>query len=183
MLNVLFQDTPAQENIIKLASLAVRMWKVLRYKTTAPDGISPNGIPRVLERLLLMIRDDIQQHLISATAHTLDMDPLQHPLHKTVLQQSVATWQKIINRRSSEGPCDVEGFRLKCEEIFRRRSGYTIPNSVDHRFLFNVDTQYIGQLMMDENDTTPAGMIVLPGTERRRNGFWFWIRDADFGGA
>lgn len=175
LLNMSFANTPEQLYIVKLASLATSFW-------TQPAVDGDEERHWVLNHMIPLIRDDIQQHLLSATTW-FDAQTLQsQQRHIEILKESVATWRNMVSRALGLST----GFLTKKLDDLRGDSEAVLAADVRsgeivrgvHSTYNRVEdhgSEYLGPLLRDERDQAFFGQIAFPELERKDTGYWLRV--------
>jgi hypothetical protein len=176
LLNMYFSHTLEQLHIVKLASLAVGLW------AQRPVDINEERY-RVIHCMILLIRDDIQQHLLSAV-NNFDVNALleQHR-HIEILTESVATWRNMVSRSwglrtNKNSDTQLELLRRDCEaalaaDIRSREIAQNVHSTYNR--VEDHASEYLGPLLRDEKDQEFVDEISFPGLQRRDGGYWLQV--------
>jgi hypothetical protein len=200
LLNISFRNLSQPKQIVKLSNLALTLWLSRVTETDWGYSMFDKGSEDeenawILQRLILLIRDDVYQHLCSAIDDFAEPERGEQQRHIGVFVESMRTWQKITNRHfnSMRGyEHDVESksgyagymsyLRDSCEKNSERDWGtnslqlchswpYSWNRTHDH------GAEWVAPLSSDENDKTPPVPISVPWLERRECGYWFQLVD------
>jgi hypothetical protein len=200
LLNVSFRNLTQAKQIVELSSLALTLWQSRVAETDWGYRMFDRGSEDeenawIFQRLIVLIRDDIYQHLCSVINDLTDAEKFEQQRHIDVFVESMRTWQKMTNRhfKSMWGfEHDVEcktgypGFmahlRDSCEKSLEEEWGedstelcrswpYSLNRIHDH------GAEWVGPLSSDDNDKTPPVPISVPWLERRESGYWFQFVD------
>jgi hypothetical protein len=196
LLNVSFRGLSQSVHIIKLSSLAMALWSERRTETDWGYGMFDKGSEDeehawVLQRMILLLRDDIYKLFYSAIDEFAEGDRVEQKRHIDVFVESVETWQNMINRHtqaakghenfveSKDGYSDrMAHLRQFCERKLTReweREGITLCRSNHHTWnrIYDLGAAWTGPLIRDENDRTTPAVISFPWIDRKEDGFWF----------
>jgi hypothetical protein len=124
LLNTSFRQIRQQKQVIKLAALALKLW---RWRTDRMDwadimsDLKPTDeeYAWIAQKMILLIRDDIYHYLTDAIQELHPTERVEQQKHIDVFLESVSTWRKLINRqfaaaRGHEHPIETGAkFNLK----------------------------------------------------------------------
>ncbi|KAF1916950.1 hypothetical protein BDU57DRAFT_557086 [Ampelomyces quisqualis] len=105
LLNASFRELRQQKQIIKLAALALKLWRSRTDHTEWADVMSDLGTTDeerawIILYLLQLIRDDVYQCLNSAIQEFHNTEGVEQKRHIDVFRESANTWRKLTNRRN-----------------------------------------------------------------------------------
>jgi hypothetical protein len=124
LLNASFRELRQQKQVIKLAALALELWQRRNVRTNWDEFMSESNTTDeqyayIIQKLLLLIRNDIYQYLTSAIQEFHNTERVEQEKHIDVFLESANTWRKMINRqieatRGHEHPIETgAGFNYK----------------------------------------------------------------------
>jgi hypothetical protein len=200
LLNVFFRNLTQAKQIVKLSSLALNLWQSRVAETDWGYRMFDRGSEDeenawIFQRLIVLIRDDIYQHLCSVINGFTDAEKFEQQRHIDIFVESMRTWQKKTNRhlmakwrpvhgveRNTDYPGFMAHLRDSCEKSLEEEWGedstelcHSWPYSLNR--IHDYGAEWVGPLNSDENDKTPPVPISVPWLERRESGYWFQFAD------
>jgi hypothetical protein len=192
LLNLSFRALPQQTHIVKLSALALRVWAAVPPCSNGAQipfdkGVTDEEKAWMIHRLIQLIRDDIYLVVSGALEQFTPAERDEQQRHIAVFQESMATWQKMVNRqiRSAGNYQHIVEYRYGfAPQMHRLREWceYTLMQScsqICREILFTWNrlhdegTEWVGLPLSDENDATPAKPVEVAWMQRRTNGLWF----------
>jgi hypothetical protein len=202
LLNVSFRALSQQIHIVKLSTLALRVWAALPPCSTDAqipfdEGATDEEKIWILQRLIQLIRDDIYLVISRAVEHFKPAERDEQQRHITVFRESMATWQKMMNRQirsagnyqhivesSDDFALQMHRLREWCEHTSTHAmTEHCIQICREVPFTWNrlhdQGAEWVGPQLSDENDATVVKPVEVTWLQRRMNGLWFGIENED----
>ncbi|KAF1941946.1 hypothetical protein EJ02DRAFT_422523 [Clathrospora elynae] len=198
LLNMMFNNTPQQKSIVKLASLASTMWR--RNTVPITDHFVPKGpegrtfkdareANHSAVRMISHIREDIQKHMKEAIEGFSAVYKKTQEDSINIFKERVETFKTMRNMRSMSEPHEPEDKRLDISYQFHenRRKFEDILLSSDQAITsmlrslhpradwdFVLGSHYLGPPLDDAIKQEPArDDLYRWWFATRRSGYWF----------